>query len=236
MKQNIRQSGSALFVILIAIALFAALSYTFMQNSRTSSSELTDHQAKMAAQEIIAYGNTIADTVQKMKLRGCSDTQLDFSNTTWKLANGNVKFPAGHNPNAPATGCGVFKSDEGKANPIILPIEYTNGMALSATNTQHGHGGIMTYPLPDVGNNSEKDLVLVFSRIKPEVCQKVNEILGVTNIGNTLPTYTASSSGEYAGTYSTGTFTDNSGKLNGRTEFCGNNTTMCECWKVLIAR
>ena len=87
------QSGSAFLYIIIAIALLAALSVAVSRGNRGSTSTMSDQQAKLAAQEIIDYGNTVAAAVQKLRLRGCTDTQISFENSAI----------AGHvNPNAPA--------------------------------------------------------------------------------------------------------------------------------------
>ncbi|MEM6781224.1 MAG: hypothetical protein AAF569_05125, partial [Pseudomonadota bacterium] len=70
------ENGSAIFYILIAIVLLAALTYSFTQSTRTSGDNLTDQQASLIASEIIEYGNTITNAVQKLKLRGCADDEI----------------------------------------------------------------------------------------------------------------------------------------------------------------
>lgn len=78
MRYSHSERGAVFIYILMAVALFAALSYAVSRGNRGGSSALTDEQAKLAAQEIIEYGNTVANAVQKLRLRGCSDTEISF--------------------------------------------------------------------------------------------------------------------------------------------------------------
>ena len=94
------ERGNALLYILIAVALIAALSYVVSRGQRGNTSTLTDQQARLAAQEIIDYGNDLANAVQKLRLRGCTDTQVSFENNI---------VTEYTNPNAPADkSCHVF--------------------------------------------------------------------------------------------------------------------------------
>ena len=53
MNHPSRQSGSAFFLILFAIAAFGALSYIVFKDSRGSEGALGSEKAKLAAEEII---------------------------------------------------------------------------------------------------------------------------------------------------------------------------------------
>src|SRR5690606_26138536 len=77
--------------ILIAVALIAALSVLVSRGGQVNSGLITDQQAKIAAQEIIAYGNTVAGAVQKLRLRGVHETGISFENdyTSANYTNGN---------------------------------------------------------------------------------------------------------------------------------------------------
>ena len=75
-----KQRGSAIVWILIMVALFAALTYTMSEGSRTGESQLGDQQAGLAATEILDYGRNIKNAVQQLLINGCSDTEISFEN------------------------------------------------------------------------------------------------------------------------------------------------------------
>lgn len=106
------ERGNAIIFILIAIALFAALSYTFMRSSQKGQGNLTAGQAKLAAQEILSYGVNVQRAVEKLLARGCSETQISFENI--------YDYNSDHvNPNAPPSKeCHVFDPAGGGVTPL----------------------------------------------------------------------------------------------------------------------
>lgn len=95
-----KQSGNALFLILIAVALFAALSYAITSSSRGSGGieeeqETLDAAVVQQCAAMVEYGEN------KLKsLNGCSDSELNY------------ELPDGSNANgdAPPDGsCDLFK-------------------------------------------------------------------------------------------------------------------------------
>lgn len=110
MKHAPYQSGNILFLILIAVALFAALSYAVTQSSKTGGSSISKDKAKLAASQIIQYATTVQQTVTRLMLiNQCSDTQLSFERSPFDGSD-----TAYVNPNAPANKkCHVFHPDGG---------------------------------------------------------------------------------------------------------------------------
>lgn len=72
------ERGNALFLILVAVALFAALSYVVMQGGRTSGtiSEKDDQMAAFA--RLTQFPEAVRTTVEKMLLTGTKISDLDF--------------------------------------------------------------------------------------------------------------------------------------------------------------
>lgn len=72
------EKGNALFLILVAVALFAALSYVVMQGGKTSGS-LTEKDDQMAAfARLTQFPEAVRTTIEKMLLTGTDVTELDF--------------------------------------------------------------------------------------------------------------------------------------------------------------
>lgn len=188
------QTGSAFFIILIAIAMFAMLTYALSKGNRSSSTMLSSDQARLAAEEIIAYGDAIQKAVQTLRLRGCSDTQLNFTNTASKQRGGTVYTYT--NGQSPADGsCHVFDIRGGKVTARLLTSGYVDPALLPNDGWMHSASFIITASrLQGAGTDSASasgtDIVIWIGRLKPEVCMKINEILGVENPSNEPPTDT----------------------------------------------
>jgi len=95
------QAGNAVVFVLIGIALFAALAFTFMRGAKTGQGNMTVGQASIAAVEILDYTATVGRAVNKLRQRGCSESEINFGAAidAWTF----------WNPDSPASEvCNVF--------------------------------------------------------------------------------------------------------------------------------
>jgi len=154
-----QQQGSAIIWILIAVALFAALNFTFMGSNRSSTSIMTDQEASARAQQIIAYGNDIKVSIKKMRLRGCNETQISFEND----------IISGYgNPNAPDDErCHVFS---------------TNGAGITLNNdlSINGQSFFGDIAFEGIGSSSS-ELSLQIIGIDQAVCLQINQQLNIAD-------------------------------------------------------
>ena len=160
------QNGSVIFWILIAVGLMAALSYAFMGSSRNSTSMITDTQADAYASEIIAYGNEVKSAVKRLRLRGCSDTEISFEN--------NVSSPIDYtNLNSPADeSCHIFSLAGGSLNwPTYSDAIYENAVDWYPPIQFNADNDIIGT------KSSEADLVMFHASINETICAKLNERL-----------------------------------------------------------
>lgn len=226
MKRSQSQSGNVFFILFLAVAMFGALSYAVMRGGRTSGAMLTADQAKLGAQEIVAIGNSIAASVQKLRLRGCTDTQFSFANNIWVKGDGSTQIPPTQNPSAVA-GCSIFSSEDGKAVAQIYSTAYTSGNApITPTSTGLGSARILRLSMPSIGNNIQDDIVYGTFRLEKTVCMRINNILGVTNPSDSPPVFDWTGPVDYTGTFANVAITDTSGVLSGKAAFCGKNTSL----------
>jgi hypothetical protein len=184
------QNGSIFFIILLAVAMFAMLTYAVSQGSRGSASALTREQAKTAAQEVISYGNAIQKAVAALRLRGCSDTQLDFTNGG-KSMRGNGGAYDYTNPNSPDDdSCDVFSMSGGKVTPQLLSSGYVDSGSVNPAFMDVRSFVVTATRMAELGQDSGAggtDLILWLGRLQPEVCMAVNDLLGVSNPSNAPP-------------------------------------------------
>lgn len=77
------QRGNILFLILLAIILFAALSYAVTQSTSGGAKNASGEKASAQAAELQNQAALLEQTVTRLRLsNGCGDTQISFENGT----------------------------------------------------------------------------------------------------------------------------------------------------------
>jgi hypothetical protein len=227
--------GSVFVMIFIAIGLFAALSYALFHGGQVGEQSLTKEQSKLAAQEIIAYGDALANAVQTLRLRGCADTQFDFANTVWHREDAALKLPSGHNPSAPATGCSVFSASDGKMTPVVFPLSYSFDTVIGGRTVSKGHSSVIQVAMPGVGTGAP-DLVLHYPNVKETLCLSINKTLGFTSL-DAPPTHTITNRTTYNGTYNpVESITVDDSSFSGKSSYCAQISNNWRYYRILIAR
>lgn len=218
------QSGNVLFYILLAVALFAALSFAVSSTSTTSGNVLTGEQTRLAAQGVISYANTIAAAVQKLRLRGCTESQLNFENN---IVSGYT------NGGAPSDdSCDIFSTSGGQVQFKAPPKNANDGSDWIITGTNEVTG---------VGTDGTgEDLILSLENLDSAVCLELNNQLNPGIFSTDPPVdLSTNSSTKFTGTYpSTDTIANVGHGLTGRISACYLETTGGEYnfYKVLLAR
>lgn len=171
------QHGSVLLWILVAVALLAGLTAAMNMGSRTSTGMVSGQQARLLATEIIQYGGTVRQAVNKLLLKGCSQDELNFANDKWKRLNGNLIVTP--NPDAPADGsCDVFGVNGGGVPVLSFPQAAISSANLPSSAWEPGSGAPWRYDFAGVGTTSP-DLSLYTSFVTKEVCREINKMMGV---------------------------------------------------------
>lgn len=161
------ENGNVIFYIFIAIALLAALSFAVSQGMRGGGKALTEDRSRLAASEVIAYGDTLAKAAGQMRLRNIPLTSFSFAhpnaNPTYGTYNNN---PAAEIFN-PQGGGVIFRN---------LP-----DLAVDTTPVSYVFTG--SFPVQNVGTSCTSqecsEIIVAVQGIKPEVCQLMNHILGL---------------------------------------------------------
>lgn len=190
------QIGNALFLVLIAVALFAALSYALTQSDRGGGN--TDKElASIKAAQITQYASSVSMAIQRMQiLSGCTESQISFlydsDGDGLVETNGDDVM---YNPNAPSNACLVFNSEGGGIIPQFF--ETSAGTSTIFVTGQSEVWGIGEYMVDE--------LIFLIRNLDEQVCIALNKGLGISdtvgldNIGSGFFTGTYDGSGRFIG-------------------------------------
>ena len=112
--------GNILFLILLAVVLFAALSYAVTSSMRGGGKDVSDEQAQTGAAAITQYVSLIRSEVQRlMMVNDCKLSNLDWRDDYYKRYNGSFAYAgsASNAPVSPKTGCAIFTAYGGNITP-----------------------------------------------------------------------------------------------------------------------
>jgi len=220
------ERGSAIFMILIGIALFAALSYTVGNMMRSGDAQaVPEEKAKVYAAQLVDYGNTIRQAVQNIRIDGCEETEISFTRESGDDYE--------HSPSVPAK-CQVFNATGGGAKYQLPPAEIYDGSDYIFTG-EHAAENIGT-----VCTNADcSDLIMVLENLDKAVCLAINERLGINNPSNDAPNDAGGAMSPFVGSYAyENVLLDEDTELDGQTAGCFRDTpaNTYSYFKVLLAR
>lgn len=174
---NTRHSerGNVLFLILIAVVLFAALSYAVTQSSRTGGGDAGRETNLISSAEITQYPAAVKTAIVRMVINGVTYEGLRFDSPSTFSALAGIEEQ------------GVFHPTGGAAAYVTASKDIMVG---GATGTWYFNP---YYEVEDIGTADAADgdgneFIAFLPGIKEAICKRVNEELG---LGTTVPTATA---------------------------------------------
>lgn len=172
-KKN--ENGNVLFLILIAVALFAALSYAVTKSSQGGNGNTDNENAAIGSSEILQLINSYDTAIMRLKSLGCTVTQLSVTNLGAYPSMGR----AFGNSNAPADGhCDISRlsTTSAKISKSALDSKYAGRPSYGTIFTHKNFG------VTGVLNNGNSGYVVV-PYVTDNVCKQINkELFGITNI------------------------------------------------------
>lgn len=164
-RQN--ESGNVLFLILIAVALFAALSYAVTQSTRSGSGTTERETILLNSAGLTQYPTTLRTAVVRMILAGYDIGEIGF------MAPGGAGFSGASARNQvfhPTGGGAVFQEAPAEVmSANMAPTWYYNGNFEITGIGQDGTGG--------------NDLIAFLPGVTIGVCRRLNEELGIPLTG-----------------------------------------------------
>ena len=174
--------GNALFLILIAVALFAALSYAVTQSGRGGGSTQRENDMLLAAQ-LAQMSAGLSQNLMRFNLTGVAYSRMKFHTGTngacgaaYQLCHSGADCPfapEGGGITLPKPPAGAFvASDNGVALPNQPATLWTTNMWIDCNEDQIDWG---------IGT-SAPERVFYFLNVRQDLCRAYNRSLGMTGI------------------------------------------------------
>ena len=173
-KDRQSESGNVLFLILIAVALFAALSYAVTSSSRSGGGDANDETNLISSSTITQYPASIRTAIIRMQVsNGVDITDLEFNEPTdfgnCSTAGSNCVFhPAGGGATHVPGSADVM--DSGAQVDWVFNAE--NEINLVGTSSA-------TVNSP---TTATAEIIAFLPGIRQGICQRINDELGITGI------------------------------------------------------
>ncbi len=178
------QQGNVLFLILIAVALFAALSFAATQSLRNSPKEGQKDSQRIRGTSIVQYATFMGESVMRMKFRGVELDNLCFDSPLW-----------GHTDYDHA-GCAtetnkIFSTAPGAGEVAWMPPpEDANAgetWYITGQSCVVGIGMSLDTNCNGDGTTASEDLILFLPNISKSLCLEINTKLGIQNPNGNPP-------------------------------------------------
>ena len=233
------QSGNVLFLILIAVALFAALAYA-VTKSQGSGKNVTEESADAAAADILSWFSQLDAGVMRMRVINNIDVEkLDFNDPGNMLADEVTSYPY-DNGNCTDPSCEIFSAQGGGVAPRKFLSAISKLVTPAPTASKAGHWSVSTTNTAGIGS-SLPDISIRINFVSKEICSAINRRLGIPE------TFTSGQSGvivQYQGNLtqirnalaSASAYTWTAPEVYGKPTFCLNSTTYGSIWHVVAER
>ncbi len=171
------QSGNVLFLILIAVALFAALSYAVTSSTRTGGGSADSETNLISSAQITQYPSAVSTAVVRMIISGATAEEIRFNRPSEYTELDTVDI-------------GVFHPSGGAATYIPAPADVMAG----ASAGQWVFNAELEIPEIGLAGAGGNDIIAYLVGMKQSICRKINEEHG---LGSVIPVLSADRSGQY---------------------------------------
>jgi hypothetical protein len=177
-QKSKKQKGNVLFLILIAVALFAALSYAVTQSSR-SSGDASKETTGVSVASLTQYPNSLRTAVLRMVISGTDPLNIQFnspSNFTGTAFNSAAALFH------PSGGGAVYQQIKGNltpANGADIPWVFSAGFEVPLIGTSAS------------SSSAGNEIIAFASGITQAICQRLNTDLYNATIATAAPPVSA---------------------------------------------
>lgn len=169
-----REAGNVIFIILLAIALFAALSYAISRGDR-GGGNLDKTRARVVANDIISYGASIASAIEQIRQEGASENEISFAHPLLSTTYGTYdSTPATEvfNPRGGGVSFQIPGGSMASGDPLFTATNDVRNVGTRCANASCTNCNSINSP-------NCVDLVMIQALIDVNVCTGINDILNV---------------------------------------------------------
>lgn len=213
--------GNILFLILIAVALFAALSYAVTSSSRSGGGNASKESAQLSASRVLNFGTAAQVAIQRMMAaRGLQITDIRLENDVYKTKNGTLSPGALGNPANPEVYL-FHPSGGGLPAQTFADISVPCSVGCTGGSILPGHPQFVWTNIPDNGSTTS-DPSLFIASLSDEICNAINNKFDIQTIPNlnVAKTALAGSTSPPVVAAATGSTTADLDTVKGKTVFC----------------
>ncbi|HAJ90979.1 MAG TPA: hypothetical protein DCM27_08250 [Rhodospirillaceae bacterium] len=163
------EKGNVLFLILIAVALFAALSYAVTQSTRSGGGDASKETNLVNAAGITQYPASVKTAITRMVVSNATDPDSLLFNPPSTFSAFTTTYPATN---------GVFHPTGGGATYADAPASV---MQSNGAGTWHFNGENQVTNIGTSGalSTSNADVIAFLSGVKKAVCDSIHTKLGI---------------------------------------------------------
>ncbi len=159
MGKKSTEKGNVLIYVLIAIALFAGLSFTLSrQNSGSNTNELDDAKSEFYATQLISYAAQVQSVIDQMIISGSNLDDLDFT------------LPGQASFSTPPFTHKVYHPQGGGLTPARL----RKGTIHQISSTIPAGWYLGLFNNIEWSNTASTDAILTAYQIDKQICEKIN--------------------------------------------------------------
>lgn len=171
-RSYVEEGGNILFLILLAVVLFAALSYAVTSSLRGGGSDASKESAQVQAATIIQYAAQLEQSIQRLRLiKNCADTQISFQYDQNGDGVINASDTNYKNDLAPSDyRCHLFHPNGAGVAQIVPPAAFANSQLFLFTAGDF---------VRNIGTSCSAvnctELVIQLNEIRDDLCQAINK-------------------------------------------------------------
>lgn len=208
------QRGNILFLILLAVILFAALSYAVTNSMKGGGSDASSESASATASDVIQHWTGIRAALQRLRLtNNCTDTQISFDYNNGATSCLTTETPATgyENANSPTNcKCHLF-------HPLGGGMSWRDPASYKFPSTATMNAGTIRFVGKTAFRYLGSDAAELYTALMvpvtaqtasmDRICQAYNDNVGASGINATIASNSVYASPLFTGTYETGSYT-----------------------------